>query len=384
MWHRFHRRELRPARAPAAPLDDGFASRDPAPEEVAADRDALRAVHEALGELPERERAAVLLRSLGLGLDDVAASLGVSARRARKLSDAGHRRLAAQLESVSAGERCAAVASTLRALSLGWEIAGRRRMRLERHLTACPGCRATVAALRREGRIAVMPVALAGGSEDGARGLVEHAAQAVARVWDRAPTGGAEASTGVLGGTAVGGALATKLVAGCVAVGVGAGCVVVVARDEPRRAPAPTRPAATPDLPATAGEATPPRSAGVAGPQPSRARAAAAPAAERRRTRRRAVAERKAAEAPPRHRTVAAARTRGQGGGPRRSAADAAGAAADAAGAAADGAGAAADPGRPQQNIGEAQAKSEHAAREAERAASDVGQALEEAFGAAP
>ena len=103
MWHRFHRRELRPARAPAAPLDDRFASREPAPDEVAAGREALRAVHEALSELPERERTAVLLRSLGLGLDDVAASLGVSARRARKLSDAGHRRLAARLESASAG-----------------------------------------------------------------------------------------------------------------------------------------------------------------------------------------------------------------------------------------------------------------------------------------
>jgi len=223
MWHRFHRRELRPARAPAAPLDDRVASRDPAPDEVAADREALRTVHEALGELPERERTAVLLRSLGLGLGDVAASLGVSARRARKLSDAGHRRLAAQLESASAGERCAAVVSTLSALSLGWEIAGRRRMRLESHLTACPGCRGTVAALRREGRLAVMPVVLAGGSEAGARGLVEHAAQTVARLWDRAPAGGAEASTGLLGGTAVGSALATKLVAGCVAAGVAAG-----------------------------------------------------------------------------------------------------------------------------------------------------------------
>ena len=186
MWHRFHRRELRPARAPAAPLDDRLASGDPAPEEVAADRAALHAVREALGDLPERERAAVLLRSLGLGLDDVAASLGVSARRARKLSDSGHRRLAAQLAAESAGERCAAAGSTLRALSLGWEIAGRRRTRLEHHLTACSGCRATVAALRREGRLAVMPVALAGGSEAGARGLVEHAAQTVARVGPRA------------------------------------------------------------------------------------------------------------------------------------------------------------------------------------------------------
>ena len=185
MWHRFHRRELRPVRAPAAPLDDRLASRDPAPEEVAAGRDALRAVHEALSELPDRERAVVLLRSLGLGLDDVAASLGVSARRARKLSDSGHRRLAGALVAASAGERCTAVASTLRALSLGWEIAGPRRARLEHHLAACSACRATVAALRHEGRLAVLPIALAAGSDERARGLVEHAAQVLTRVWDR-------------------------------------------------------------------------------------------------------------------------------------------------------------------------------------------------------
>ena len=189
-------------RAPAAPLDDRLASRDPAPEDIAAGREALHAVQEALADLPERERAAVLLRSLGLGLDDVAASLGVSARRARKLSDSGHRRLAGELAAASAGERCAGVASTLRALSFGWEIAGRRRTRLERHLTGCPACRATVAALRREGRLSALPVALAGGSDDGVRGVVEHAAQTLARVWDRAPAG-AEASAG----TALGGAL---------------------------------------------------------------------------------------------------------------------------------------------------------------------------------
>ena len=111
--------------------------------------------------------------------------------------------------AASAGERCAGVASTLRALSLGWEIAGRRRTRLERHLATCPACRATVAALRREGRLAALPVVLADTPADG---LVERAAQVAARAWDRAPAGSAEASAGVLGG-----ALATKVVAGCVA-----------------------------------------------------------------------------------------------------------------------------------------------------------------------
>jgi hypothetical protein len=236
MWHRFHRRELRPVRAPEAPLDDRLAGGGPAPDEVAVARETLRTVQEALADLPDRERAAVLLRSLGLGLDDVAASLGVSARRARKLSDSGHRRLAHELEAASAGERCAGVASTLRALSLGWEIGGRRRTRLERHLATCPACRATVAALRREGRLAALPVVLA---ETPTEGLVERAAQAAARAWDRAPAGSAEASVGALGG-----ALATKVVAGCVAAGVVAGCVAIATGDDPAPAPAPARPAA--------------------------------------------------------------------------------------------------------------------------------------------
>jgi DNA-directed RNA polymerase specialized sigma24 family protein len=265
MWHRFHRRELRPVRAPAAPLDDRLASRDPAPEDVAAGRESLRAVQEALAGLPERERAAVLLRSLGLGLDDVAASLDVSARRARKLSDSGHRRLADAVAAASAGERCAAVASTLRALSFGWEIAGRRRTRLEHHLAGCPACRATVAALRREGRLSLLPVALAGGSDDRARGAVEHAAQTLARVWDRAPAG-AEASAG----TALGGALAVKVAAGCVAVGVAAGCVAVVARDEPPPSPAPARAVTAPARPVDGGHAALPVARTEAATTPAR------------------------------------------------------------------------------------------------------------------
>ena len=243
-------------------------------------------MREALGDLPERERAAVLLRSLGLGLDDVAASLGVSVRRARKLSDSGHRRLATVLEAANAGERCTAAASTLRALSLGWEIAGRRRARLEQHLATCPGCRATVAALRREGRLAVTPIVLAGASEDGARGLVSPAAQVVARVWDRTATG-VEASAGVLGG-----AVATKVVAGCVAVGIAAGCVAVVAREEP------AKPSAAPARPTSAATATKVAVAGVA-----RAPATAQPRAALRQV----AAARKAAAA---RRAVARSRRR--------------------------------------------------------------------------
>ena len=346
MWHRFHRRELRPARAPAAPLDDRFASRDPAPEDVVAAHDAQRAVQEALADLPERERAAVLLRSLGLGLADVATSLGVSARRARKLSDAGHRRLAAELEDAGAAERCAAVASTLRALSLGgrspagagcgWSGISRRARRAE---PPSPRCAARDALRSCRSR---WPAA----SEEGARGLVEHAAQAAARSRTGAPPGGAEASTGALGGTAMGGMLATKLVAGCVAVGVAAGCVAVVARDD-----APAN-AAGRDA-RTVGEAGQATAAPAGRAPPGGATPARGATDARRAARQRSAAEREQAAV---RRAVARSRrrTRGQAGGPRaqeqtRRAQQktAACAAADAAGPAEHPARAGADPARP-------------------------------------
>ncbi len=158
MWHRFHRLELRPARVESAPLEDAAGGAEP--DAVVGQRETLAAVRDALAELPDRERTALLLRAEGFGNDDVAATLGVSRRIARKLAERGRARLTHELQ---AGDRCASIASTLRAIGLGWPVRGDRRARLDEHLAHCVTCRATVAELRREGALAAGPAVLSGG-----------------------------------------------------------------------------------------------------------------------------------------------------------------------------------------------------------------------------
>ena len=172
-------------------------------------RETLAAVRDALAELPDRERTALLLRAEGFGNDDVAATLGVSRRIARKLAERGRARLTDELQ---AGDRCASIASTLRAIGLGWPVRGDRRARLDQHLAHCVTCRATVAELRREGALAAGPAVLSGGG-------------ALARVLAvLAPAG-------------------TKVAVGCVAATVGVVGVVELRPSEPPRSrPAPRRP----------------------------------------------------------------------------------------------------------------------------------------------
>ncbi len=231
MWHRFHRLELRPARVDTDPLADDSPSGDDGPDAVVERRQTLAAVRDALAELPERERTAVLLRADGLGHDDIAATLGVSRRIARKLVERGRARLTDEL---GAEERCASIASTLRAIGLGWPVRGDRRARLDDHLAHCATCRGTVAALRHEGALAATPV-LAGTS-------------ALTRLRELL-----EGVFGRGGGEAVAAAAGAKVVAGCLAAGV---CVVGVAQltppADPRPAPAapvaraPVKPEAAP------------------------------------------------------------------------------------------------------------------------------------------
>ena len=159
MWHRFHREELRPARVETAPLDDDGEVGGPEPDTVVELRETLATVRDALAALPARERTALLLRAEGFGHDDIAATLGVSRRIARKLAERGRSHLTEELE---AGDRCASIASTLRAIGLGWPVRGDRRARLDDHLAHCVTCRATVVTLREEGSLAAGPAVLAG------------------------------------------------------------------------------------------------------------------------------------------------------------------------------------------------------------------------------
>ena len=153
MWHRFHRMELRPARPDTELLgDDG--RRGEAPDAVVERRQTLAAVRDAprRAARPRADRAAVA---------------GRGARQRRRRGDArcqppdraqaDRARSRAPHARARAAERCASIASTLRAIGLGWPVRGDRRARLEDHVAHCVTCRATVAALRREGALVATP-----------------------------------------------------------------------------------------------------------------------------------------------------------------------------------------------------------------------------------
>ena len=248
MWHRFYRRELRGAQPRLVELtevDDAHTVQTP--EEAALRAEAVRAAQHALSSLPERERSALVLRALGLPHRDVAASLGVSPLRARKLADAARRELGARV-AAGGGEPCASSASSLRAIAAGWKISAHRRAALDAHLDACLACRGTLVALRREGALAVGPIVIAapGWWQQVLPSLHRTFQGALGRGGEAAARGGEIATgTGAVGGAA---ALVGKLAAGCAAVCLVGGGVAVVAEqtegdrhDQPR---ATARPAA--------------------------------------------------------------------------------------------------------------------------------------------
>jgi RNA polymerase sigma factor (sigma-70 family) len=230
MWHRFYQRELRRVQPRLVELSEGDdAHTVETPEEAALRSEAARAVQLALSSLPERERRALVLRALGLPHRDVAASLGVSPLRARKLADAGRREFGARVAAGEQGEPCASSASCLRAIAAGWHISAHRRARLDAHLYACPACRGTLAALRREGALATGPLVIAapGWWQQVLASVHEAFRGALGRGGEGALTRGEIAT----GGGAVGGgtALVGKLAAGCATVCLIGGGVAVVA-----------------------------------------------------------------------------------------------------------------------------------------------------------
>ena len=244
MWHRFYQRELRRAQPRLVELSEGDdAHTVETPEEAALRAEAARAVQLALSSLPERERRALVLRALGLPHRDVAASLGVSTLRARKLADAGRRAVGVRVAAGEQGEPCASTASCLSAIVAGWHISPHRRARLDAHLDACPACRGTLVTLRREGALATGPLVIA------APGWWQQVLAGVLKRGEIASGGGA------VGG---GAALVGKLAAGCATVCLIGGGVAVVAeqtgghRQDPARTTA-RAPVGSPSSATTAG-----------------------------------------------------------------------------------------------------------------------------------
>jgi RNA polymerase sigma factor (sigma-70 family) len=245
MWHRFYQRELRRIQPRLVELSEvDHAHTVETPEDAALRAEAARAAQLALSYLPERERRVLVLRALGLRHRDVAASLGVSPLRARKLADAARREFGARMAAGEDGEPCASTASCLRAIAAGWHINAPRRARLDAHLDACPACRGTLVELRREGALAIGPIVIA------APGWWQQVLASAHQVWQGAlGRGGDTAVTRgevATGGGAVGGgaALVGKLAAGCATVCLVGGGVAVVAEQtggdprDPARPPA--------------------------------------------------------------------------------------------------------------------------------------------------
>ncbi len=130
------------ARRPAVSLDDGF---DPPAaggvERSAELRDELRTAHKTLGELPEPEREAFVLREwLGLEAGEAALALGMTAGDVDGLASRARRRLVLAVGGLEPAIGCTGTRAAMEAGSLD------RAAKV--HLLRCPVCRGVRRALR--------------------------------------------------------------------------------------------------------------------------------------------------------------------------------------------------------------------------------------------
>jgi RNA polymerase sigma factor (sigma-70 family) len=180
--------------------------------EEAVERERLRRLVADIGELPERQRGALVMRELGgLSFEEIGAALGTSAAAARQTL------YEARLGLRQIGEgREMDCAEAMRAISDGDRRLLRRR-RLRAHLRACENCRAFREGIEsRRGDLALLaplPAAVAAGILHGALGGAGAAGSATAAA------GGAGSAAGAAGGGSVGVGAAGG---GSVAGGVGA------------------------------------------------------------------------------------------------------------------------------------------------------------------
>ncbi|HEX6665617.1 MAG TPA: sigma-70 family RNA polymerase sigma factor [Solirubrobacterales bacterium] len=162
-------------RSPTVQLDPHLAAAAPSPVEAVEQRARLQRLVVDMGQLPERQRAALVMRELaGLGFDEIGAALDTSPAVARQtLYEA---RLSMRQMNEGRELSCEGV---MRALS---DADGRvtRRRDLRAHLRECSGCREFGEELRRRradfAALAPLPVAIAGASALGTSVLAKSAA----------------------------------------------------------------------------------------------------------------------------------------------------------------------------------------------------------------
>jgi RNA polymerase sigma factor (sigma-70 family) len=235
----------------------------------------LRELLEDLGDLPEEQRAALLLAELGdLSHAEVAGVLGCEVPKVKALV---FRARSGLLERKEARETpCEIIQEQLANLRGG----ALRRSELRHHLRSCPGCREYRDQLRRQRQMlaAALPVTPSLGLKSAVLGSVGYGGASAA--------GGAAGGTGVLAGLGaasgpVAGTVAKVAVVGALAGGAALGGERAL--DGPEKAPPATTPAAeTAPQPGSRDEATPqpvgparPGERGRSGLAPGRERAAA-------------------------------------------------------------------------------------------------------------
>jgi RNA polymerase sigma factor (sigma-70 family) len=125
-------------RATAAPEADPATA--PEPADAHERRRALRAFAQAVGPLPERARAVLVLDAAGWSRAEVARHLGTTERVVKRLLDRHRADAVAAAAAAVGGEDCARLAATLASFAGG---AGRPRADgpAARHLEVCDACR---------------------------------------------------------------------------------------------------------------------------------------------------------------------------------------------------------------------------------------------------
>jgi RNA polymerase sigma factor (sigma-70 family) len=192
--------ELRRRARPTAPLDHAAPAPGAGLEQTAADRNRLRDLLADLGELPVRQRGALVMRELGgLNFEQIAAALDTSPGAARQVLYEARR----SLQQMSDGREMTCDAVTALLSEHDGRVARRRDLRA--HLRDCADCRRFAEDIRSRGEtlagIAPLGAIAAAGIAKGA--LAGSASMGTA-------TGGGAATAGVSGaGSAAGGAAAS-------------------------------------------------------------------------------------------------------------------------------------------------------------------------------
>lgn len=128
--------DLRRTRRETQTLDKHLLDAHSSVAERAEHRERLEWLFTDLGDLPERQRAVLVMRELsGLDFADIGAALGTSGAVVRQTLYEGRRNL--QQMDLGRGMRCEAVAQVLS--DADGRISGRRQIRA--HLRHCPACR---------------------------------------------------------------------------------------------------------------------------------------------------------------------------------------------------------------------------------------------------